>query len=83
MPSSGRSVILIFFVLVSSSQTFTPPSFIKYQLKETFLKTYNPLHTTVEMMVRTRDRDGGVLFLIYDKNRLERLEIRVSDTIDA
>ena len=55
-------------------QTFNVSSFITYQPRETILESYNPKFSEIQLMVRTRDEEGGPLLMIRNK-RDERLMI--------
>ena len=48
-------------------QTFNVSSFITYQPREPILESYNPKFSEIQLMVRTRDEDGGPLLMIRNK----------------
>ena len=69
--------ILNFLFTDVLEQTFEESSFITYRPQKSFLETYNPKFTEIQMMVRTRDKNGGPLLMIWDKNKSQRLMLRV------
>ena len=77
--------ILNFLFLFSDSveQTFNESSFITYRPQKAFLETYNPKFTEIQMMIRTRDEDGGPLLTIRDKHGYKRLMLMVRNTRES
>ena len=67
----------LFSCLASMEQTFEESSFIAYQPRSLFLKDYNSKFTHIQMMIRTRDKNGGPLVTIRKKPGHELLSLRV------